>query len=165
MSLGTSAGTIAYSPRWPSFAVLAIAAFLLGASYMVMSAYTRVVNPEQQPEGQVIGLGGGIDIDMDIDPLPGLTPVAENLNTSGGTTVFGIPAPVQRPEGALSIVPAPMPIDQSYRVVIRATGRALITVFDARTGRSSCGRNIKTEINMLCLTIRSSAFYHPMPPD
>ena len=28
-----------------------------------------------------------------------------------------------------------MPVDQPYRVIIRATGRALITVFDARSGR------------------------------
>ena len=42
-----AAGTVAYSPRWPSFAVLVIAALLLGASYLVMSAYTRAVNPTQ----------------------------------------------------------------------------------------------------------------------
>ena len=39
-----SVATVPYSPRWPSFAVLAIAAVLLGSSYMVMAAYTAATN-------------------------------------------------------------------------------------------------------------------------
>ncbi len=39
--------TVSYSPRWPSFAVLTIAALLLGSSYFVMAAYTATTNPDR----------------------------------------------------------------------------------------------------------------------
>ena len=45
-----SSAIIDYSPRWPSFAVLVIAASLLGASYLVMAAYTAATNPSVAPD-------------------------------------------------------------------------------------------------------------------
>ena len=72
------AGTVAYSPRWPSFAVLVIAALLLGASYMVMAAYTAATNPPPQSQLQIdqaqIAQNGMADV-----PSVSLTPSAEPL--------------------------------------------------------------------------------------
>ena len=57
------AATMAYSPRWPSFAVLIIAALLLGTSYMVMSAYTAATNPRPvSDQAEVIGGFDGLSL-------------------------------------------------------------------------------------------------------
>ncbi len=45
--------TVSYSPRWPSFAVLTIAALLLGSSYFVMAAYTATTSPDRPTLGNM----------------------------------------------------------------------------------------------------------------
>lgn len=134
-----SGATVAYSPRWPSFAVLAIAALLLGASYMVMSAYTRAVDPTINTGVETISSqveGDDLDISFEIDPLSTeLVAVTENPTEFSGTFGYGVPVPQTRDIANMQEAPAPLPVDMSHRVVIRATGYAQITVFDARTGR------------------------------
>ena len=89
-----TANTVSYSPRWPSFAVLLIAAVLLGSSYMVMAAYTAATNPIPQtaeisssdtleyvsPAANFTSadtvLFDDIEIELDIDLDPPIEPAA-----------------------------------------------------------------------------------------
>ena len=135
----SASATVAYSPRWPSFAVLVIAALLLGASYMVMSAYTRAVNPSQSSDFETIASvseGDGLDITFEIEPVSDeMVAIAENPTDVTGVFGYGVPVPQARDIASMAEAPAPLPVDMTNRVIIRATGYAQITVFDARTGR------------------------------
>ena len=127
--------TVAYSPRWPSFAVLVIAALLLGTSYMVMSAYTRAVSPVLQSQVEILTSEDDLNIEWDIDLIATSNDaVVEEPDEIIGTYTYGIPIPEQRPVMAMTEAPVPLPVDLPHRVIIRATGYAQISVFDARTG-------------------------------
>ena len=98
-----AAGTVAYSPRWPSFAVLVIAALLLGASYLVMSAYTRAVNPTQIEDAGTIIFDDPFDdfeITEEIILHKAMTPF-RRLDTAGAEQSYTGSSPDLRPIDAL----------------------------------------------------------------
>ena len=161
MSSLQSGALVAYSPRWPSFAVLVIAALLLGASYMVMAAYTAATNPRVASEpglefvsGQVAptevvstdplddfdiffeideGTDDPIDIvDETLTQEPVIV-VEEVLTDVDQVAVYGVAIPQARPE-VIDVEPQALePTDLQHRVVIRATGRAHLTILDHET--------------------------------
>lgn len=161
-----SGALVAYSPRWPSFAVLVIAALLLGASYMVMAAYTAATNPQVEAapslefastDAEPIEVAtpdplDEFDIIIEIDepaeddinivfegdptPRPDDSPTIVDqplVGEIGQTLVYGVALPQPRP-AVIDATPQPLErADLQHRVVIKATGRAHLTILDHET--------------------------------
>lgn len=138
----TPSATVAYSPRWPSFAVLVISALLLGSAYMVMSAYTAVTNPGADEDLNLEFLGSGsvqtpqtaATSDLGEDEILILEDIDPITLDSSSALIYGTPRPLERPVLSGTGRIQPEPISQSHRVIIRATGRAYLKLWDHETG-------------------------------
>ncbi len=148
-------GTVAYSPRWPSFAVLVIAAILLGSSYFVMAAYSSKTSPKLLTEQELtvgvtilndepfLELEQNIDVVYNFENLPDAPKPTNQSNEvtnltadSDQVVVYGIAIPMMRPDQR-GLTPLPLEaVDKEHRVIILATGLAYITLADDRDGQA-----------------------------